>query len=53
MVKKFLKFRSELSIFRRVDDLGAITINDSYMDIHIDEVLDLPLVDAQMIINEI
>ena len=32
--------------FSDVDNLGEITINDSYMDIHIDEVLDLPLVDA-------
>ena len=35
--------------FSKVDDLGEITINDSYMDIHIDEVLDLPLVDAEAV----
>ena len=35
--------------FSEVDDLGEITINDSYMDIHIDEVLDLPLVDAEAV----
>ena len=35
--------------FSEVDDLGQITINDSYMDIHIDEVLELPLVDAEAV----
>ncbi|MES2484348.1 MAG: phosphoglucosamine mutase, partial [Bacteroidota bacterium] len=35
--------------FADVDSLGEITINDAYMDIHIDEVLDLPLVDADMV----
>ncbi|MDO6516775.1 phosphoglucosamine mutase [Zobellia uliginosa] len=35
--------------FSEVDDLGSITRNDSYIDIHIDEVLDLPLVDADTI----
>lgn len=35
--------------FAQVDDLGKITINDSYMDIHIDEVLNLSLVDAEKI----
>ncbi len=35
--------------FSDVDSLGEITINDAYMDIHIDEVLDLPLVDAEAI----
>jgi len=35
--------------FSDVDSLGEITINDSYMDIHIDEVLDLPLVDAEAV----
>jgi phosphomannomutase len=35
--------------FSEVDDLGEIFINDSYMDIHIDEVLDLPLVDAEAV----
>ncbi|MEM8521804.1 phosphoglucosamine mutase [Flavobacterium sp. PL12] len=35
--------------FSDVDDLGEITINDAYMDIHIDEVLNLPLVDIDAI----
>lgn len=35
--------------FADVDSLGEITINDSYMDIHIDEVLELPLVDAEAV----
>ncbi|WP_165750218.1 phosphoglucosamine mutase [Cellulophaga sp. Z1A5H] len=35
--------------FSEVDDLGEITRNDAYIDIHIDEVLDLPLVDADVI----
>jgi phosphomannomutase len=35
--------------FVDVDSLGDITINDSYMDIHIDEVLELPLVDAEVV----
>lgn len=35
--------------FVDVDSLGEITTNDSYMDIHIDEVLDLPLVDADLV----
>jgi phosphomannomutase len=40
---------SEAFDFSEVDDLGQITINDSYMDIHIDEVLELPLVDAEAV----
>lgn len=35
--------------FAEVDDLGEIITNDSYIDIHIDEVLELPLVDAETI----
>ncbi len=35
--------------FCEVDDLGTITRNDSYIDIHIDEVLNLSLVDAETI----
>ncbi len=35
--------------FAEVDDLGAILINDAYMDIHIDEVLNLPLVDVDAV----
>lgn len=35
--------------FADVDTLGDITENDAYMDIHIDEVLNLPLVDAEAV----
>lgn len=35
--------------FADVDSLGEITENDSYMDIHIDEVLNLPLVDTEKV----
>ncbi|SDH92152.1 phosphoglucosamine mutase [Winogradskyella thalassocola] len=35
--------------FAEVDDLGKITINDAYIDIHIDEVLDLELVNVKAI----
>src|SRR6186713_1339899 len=35
--------------FSDVDSLGEITVNDAYMDIHIDEVLNLPLVDAKLV----
>ena len=35
--------------FSSVDDLGDVTVNDAYMDIHIDEVLNLPLVDADLV----
>ncbi|MBS7231195.1 phosphoglucosamine mutase [Flavobacterium psychroterrae] len=35
--------------FSDVDNLGEITVNDSYMDIHIDEVLNLPLVDVEAV----
>ncbi|MFA7445363.1 MAG: phosphoglucosamine mutase [Flavobacteriaceae bacterium] len=35
--------------FADVDSLGEITENDSYMDIHIDEVLNLPLVDVEAV----
>lgn len=35
--------------FVDVDSLGTITENDAYMDIHIDEVLKLPLVDADTV----
>ncbi len=40
---------SEAFDFVEVDVLGEITVNDSYMDIHIDEVLELPLVDADLV----
>jgi phosphomannomutase len=42
---------SEAFDFSDVDSLGEITINDAYMDIHIDEVLNLPLVDAKAVAN--
>lgn len=35
--------------FSDVDSLGEIIPNDAYMDIHIDEVLELPLVDAEAV----
>ena len=35
--------------FAEVDDLGEITVNDAYMDIHIDEVLKLALVDIEAV----
>ncbi len=35
--------------FSDVDNLGEITINDAYMNIHIDEVLNLQLVDIEAI----
>lgn len=36
-------------IFAEVDDLGKIHINEAYIDMHIDEILDLELVDIKMI----
>jgi phosphomannomutase len=35
--------------FSEVDDLGTVYTNDAYMDIHIDEVLNLPLVDVDAV----
>ncbi|MEM6687628.1 MAG: phosphoglucosamine mutase [Bacteroidota bacterium] len=35
--------------FAQVDDLGTVTPNDTYIDKHIEEVLNLPLVDAEAI----
>ena len=35
--------------FADVDSLGAITVNDAYIDMHIDEILDLPLVNVAAI----
>ncbi|MFY7741221.1 MAG: phosphoglucosamine mutase [Flavobacterium sp.] len=40
---------SEAFDFSDVDSLGEVTVNDAYMDIHIDEVLNLPLVDAEAV----
>src|SRR5690554_2400970 len=36
-------------LFSEVDNLGEITKNDAYFDIHIDEVLELPLVNQEAI----
>ena len=41
----------KLLILSDVDNLGEVTVNDAYMDIHIDEVLDLPLVDVEAVKN--
>ncbi|WP_026705108.1 phosphoglucosamine mutase [Flavobacterium soli] len=35
--------------FSDVDNLGEITSNDAFMDIHIDEVLNMPLVDVEAV----
>lgn len=35
--------------FSDVDTLGEIIVNDAYMDIHIDEILNLPLVDIEAV----
>lgn len=40
---------SEAFDFSDVDSLGEVTVNDAYMDIHIDEVLNLPLVDVDAV----
>jgi len=45
-----LKIAEEESfIFSEVDDLGTISENEAYMDIHVDEVLNLPLVNAEIV----
>ncbi len=36
-------------LFAEVDDLGSITVNDTYIDKHIDEVLNLSLVNADIV----
>jgi len=47
---EILKIADESSVtFAEVDALGAIHENDAYIDIHIDEVLDLDLVDEDAI----
>jgi len=38
--------------FVDIDELGKITQNDSYMDIHVDEVLNLSLVDTEKVKNK-
>ena len=40
---------SEAFDFSDVDSLGEVMANDAYMDIHIDEVLNLPLVDVEAV----
>ncbi len=35
--------------FAEIDNLGKITKNEAYIDLHIDEILDLPLVDKKAI----
>jgi len=35
--------------FAKVDDLGRISKNEAYIDLHIDEILELPLVDKEEI----
>jgi len=35
--------------FSEVDNLGTITINDAYIDLHIDEILQLPLINVSAI----
>ena len=40
---------SESFNFSEVDDLGEVVINDAYMDIHIDEVLNMALVDVEAV----
>ncbi|WP_299685220.1 phosphoglucosamine mutase [uncultured Dokdonia sp.] len=48
--EKILKYaENEDFTFAEVDDLGKITVNDAYIDLHIDEVLDLELVDVDAI----
>ncbi len=47
---RILKIAEEENFsFTEVDDLGTVTRNDAYIDIHIDEVLELSLVDAEVI----
>ena len=36
-------------VFAEVDDLGSITKNDTYIDKHIEEVLNLPLVKVDVV----
>ncbi|CDF79661.1 phosphomannomutase / Phosphoglucosa mine mutase [Formosa agariphila KMM 3901] len=47
---KILEYAEDDTVeFADVDNLGEISINDAYIDIHIDEVLDLPLVNLDAI----
>ncbi|WP_439152049.1 phosphoglucosamine mutase [Winogradskyella sp.] len=48
--QKILEFAaSNTMVFAEVDDLGKITKNEAYIDLHIDEVLDLPLVNKKAV----
>ncbi len=48
--KKILEIaKNDAFIYADVDNLGKITTNEAYMDIHINEVLNLPLVDINLI----
>lgn len=48
--EKILKYAEDESFqFAEVDDLGKITVIEDYMNRHIEEVLKLPLVDAEKI----
>ncbi len=48
--EKILKIAEEDAYdYAEVDDLGTITVNEQYIDIHIEEVLNLPLVDAEKV----
>lgn len=50
--EKILKIaESNKMNFAEVDDLGKITKNEAYIDLHIDAVLDLPLVNKKAIEN--
>ena len=40
---------SDAMSFAEVDDLGEISINDAYIDLHIEEILNLPLVNIEAI----
>ena len=35
--------------FAEIDDLGRISVNDAYLDLHIEEILDLDLVDVEAV----
>lgn len=40
---------AESVVFADVDSLGKITVNDAYIDLHLDAILDLPLVNTKAI----
>ncbi len=48
--KKILDIaENDAYVFVEVDDLGSITVNDTYIEKHIEEVLNLSLVDAELV----